>query len=322
MTTSSTASSATSGSASGRASGRTSGRASRPRSRWGATAAAVPWLGPSLLLILAVVIFPAGYMLWVSTRQISPFGVDRGGVGLDNYRRLLDFEAIAQVLTNTVVWVVGVVVVTVLISLGLAQFLNKAFPGRQLVRLAVIVPWAASVVMTSTVFVYGLDPFYGVMNRFLVDIHLLDQPFGFTQRPVPAFLVSMGVAIFVSLPFTTYTLLAGLQAIPGDVLEAAQVDGAGPAATYRRIVLPMLRPALAVATIINIINVFNSLPILRTITGSLPGYDADTTTTLTFKFIQADRQIGTASALSVVNFVLVLAVILVYLRVVRPMRED
>jgi multiple sugar transport system permease protein len=294
----------------------------RSRSRWRATAAAGPWLGPALALILAVVIFPAGYMVWVSTRQISAFGVDRGGAGLENYRRLLRFEAIGHVLTNTVAWVVGVVVLTVLISLALAQFLDKAFPGRQLVRLAVIVPWAASVVMTSTVFVYGLDPFYGIINRFLVDLHVLSQPFGFTQQPLPAFLVSMGIAVFVSLPFTTYTLLAGLQAIPGDVLEAAQVDGAGPAAAYRRVVLPMLRPALAVATIINIINVFNSLPILRTITGSLPGYDADTTTTLTFKFIQADRQIGTASALSVVNFVLVLTVIVVYLRVVRPMRED
>jgi multiple sugar transport system permease protein len=300
-----------------------SGRAvSKPRSRWSATAAAIPWLGPALLLILAVVIFPAAYMVWVSTRQISPFGVDRGGAGLRNYRRLLDFEPFGHVLLNTVAWVVGVVVLTVVLSLALAQFLDKAFPGRQLVRLAVIVPWAASVVMTSTVFVYGLDPFYGVMNRFLVDAHVLSQPYGFTQRPLSAFLVSMGIAVFVSLPFTTYTLLAGLQAIPGDVLEAAQVDGAGPASTYRRVVLPMLRPALAVATIINIINVFNSLPILRTITGSLPGYDADTTTTLTFKFLQADRQVGTASALSVVNFLLVLTVILVYLRVVKPMRED
>ena len=87
-------------------------------------------------------------------------------------------------------------------------------------------------------------------------------------------------------------------------------------------VLPLLKPALAVATIINIINVFNSLPILRTLTGSIPGYDADTTTTLIFKFIQAERQVDTASALSVVNFLIVLAVILVYLRVVRPMRED
>jgi multiple sugar transport system permease protein len=87
------------------------------------------------------------------------------------------------------------------------------------------------------------------------------------------------------------------------------------------VILPSLRPALAVATIINIINVFNSLPILRTMTGSIPGYDADTTTTRIFKLIQADRQVDTASALSVVNFLIVLVVILAYLRIVKPMRE-
>jgi multiple sugar transport system permease protein len=177
-------------------------------------------------------------------------------------------------------------------------------------------------VMTSVVFYYGFDPFYGIFNRALVDLHLLDEPYGFTKNAVPAFLIAMAVAVFVSLPFTTYTILAGLQTIPQDVLEAANVDGAGPWRRYFHVVLPNLRAAVAVATIINIINVFNSLPILRTLTGSIPGYNADTTTTLIFKFIQAERQVDTASALSVVNFVLVLVVILVYLRVVRPMRED
>ncbi len=86
-------------------------------------------------------------------------------------------------------------------------------------------------------------------------------------------------------------------------------------------ILPALRPALAVAVLINIINVFNSLPILKVMTGSLPGYDADTTTTLIFKFIQSDRQIDTASALSVLNFVIVLVVIAIYLKLVRPMQQ-
>ena len=84
----------------------------------------------------------------------------------------------------------------------------------------------------------------------------------------------------------------------------------------------MLRPAIAVATLINIINVFNSLPILRTIAGSIPGYDADTTTTLIFKLIQTERQVDTASALSVVNFLLVVVITVIYVRIVRPMRED
>lgn len=284
--------------------------------------AALPWIGPTLLLIVAIVFFPAAYMVWTSFRDVSERGVDRGPAGWDNFATLMEFDALPRVLVNTLAWVVGVVAITVLISLALAQLLDKAFPGRQLVRLAVIVPWAASVVMTSMVFYYGLDPFYGLLNRAMVDVGILDQPYGFTKNALSAFLASMGVAIFVSLPFTTYTLLAGLQTIPEEVLEASEMDGAGLWHNYVYVVLPHLRPALAVATIINIINVFNSLPILRTLTGSIPGYDADTSTTLIFKFIQAERQVDTASALSVVNFLLVLAVILVYLRVVRPMRED
>ncbi len=283
---------------------------------------ALPWIGPALLLITGVVLFPAGYMLWTSTRDLSEFGTDRGPAGLDNYDRVLGLDILPRVLTNTVVWVVGVVVVTIVLSLALAQLLNQAFPGRRLVRLAVIVPWASSVVMTSIVLYYGLDPFYGVINQALVDIGILDEPFGFTKNPLPAFLVSMGTAVFVSLPFTTYTILAGLQAIPEEILEAAEVDGAGRFRTYFNVILPNLRGALAVATIINIINVFNSLPILRTMTGSIPGYDADTSTTLIFKLIQADRQVDTAAALSVLNFAIVLVVILAYLRLVRPMPED
>lgn len=297
-------------------------RRREPASGWRQAARALPWLGPALLLIVSIVVFPVGYMLWTSTRDLSSFGVDRGPAGAENFTRLLEFGPLLRVLLNTAVWVVGVVGITLLISLGLAQFLSKAFPGRRVVRLTLIIPWAASVVMTSTVFVYALDPFYGVINRLLVDVGILEAGYGFTRNTVPAFLIAMAVAVFVSLPFTTYTLLAGLQTVPGDVLEAAQMDGAGSWQRYRSIVLPLLRPAIAVATIINIINVFNSLPILQVLTGSLPGYSADTTTTLIFKFIRQERQLDTASALSVLNFLLVVGVIAVYLKVVKPMRED
>jgi multiple sugar transport system permease protein len=283
--------------------------------------AALPWIGPTLLLMVAIVFFPAGYMVWTSFRDVSEFGVDRGPAGFENFQNLLEFDPLPRVLVNTVLWVVGVVALTVLISLALAQLLDKAFPGRRLVRLAVIVPWAASVVMTSVIFYYGLDPFYGLLNHTLVDLGILDQPYGFTKNAVPAFLASMGVAVFVSLPFTTYTLLAGLQTIPEEILEAAEIDGAGPWHNYLYVVLPNLRPALAVATIINIINVFNSLPILQVITGSIAGFSADTTTTLTFKLIRQNQQIDTAAAMSVLNFALIIAVIAIYVRLVRPTRE-
>jgi multiple sugar transport system permease protein len=294
----------------------------RRKARRQTTLQALPWLAPALILIGGVVVFPIGYMIYTSFRDLSQFGKDRGWAGLENFERVFGLAHLPRVMLNTVVWTVGVVALSIGIGLVLAQFLNKRFPGRKILRMVIIVPWAASVVMTSTVFLYGLDPFYGIIHEALQDVGVLDEPFGFLKNPLPGFLSAMAVAVFVSVPFTSFVFLAGLQTVPNDVLEAAQIDGAGRVQTYWRVVFPMLRGALAVATIINVINVFNSLPILQTMTGSIPGYDADTTTTLLFKIIRNDRQIDTASALSVVNFIVVVVVIGIYLRVVRPMRQE
>jgi multiple sugar transport system permease protein len=284
-------------------------------------ARAVPWLLPAGLLIFGVVLFPAGYLVYDSTRDIGLAGVDQGSAGLANYRQLLSGYGLRHVLINSGIWVVAVVILSIVISLAIAQLLNTSFPGRRLVRMAVLVPWAASTVMTTLTFVYGLDPYYGVINRLLVQAHLLHEPYGFTKQPVPAFLTAIVVGIFVSLPFTTYTILAGLANVPKDVIEAAQVDGAGAMRRYFHIVLPFLRNAIALATLINIINVFNSLPILQLLTGSIPGYSADTTTTLVFKILQGEHNIGVASALSVINFAIVLVIIAIYLRTVRPTKR-
>ena len=283
--------------------------------------AALPWIGPALLLIFTIVVFPAGYMIYNSTRKISQVGTDLKGVGFDNFAKVFADPNLPRILLNTVVWVVVVVSLTVVISLALAQFLNKPFPGRTLVRMAVIVPWAASVVMTTTVFYYAMDPNYGIFNKFLTDIGILDEGFGFTKNAVPAMAVAIVIAVFVSIPFTTYTILAGLQAIPGETLEAARVDGAGRWRTYISVILPQLRGALAVAVLINIINVFNNLPILKIITGSIPGYSADTLMTYIFKVLQFDPRLDISSALSVVNFAIVLVIVAIYVKTVKPMKE-
>ena len=282
---------------------------------------ALPWITPVLVLIFGVVVFPAGVMFFNSTREISQSGIDRGPVGFANYQALLDFAPLGGIMLRTIVWVVAVVTITVLVSLVLAQLLNKAFPGRQLVRLAVIIPWAASVVMTTLVVYYGLEPYIGIINTFLVDTGIIDEPYGWTRNAASAFNWSIGIAVFVSLPFTTYTILAGLQTVPGDILESAKMDGAGRFRIYFGIILPQLRGAIAVAVLINIINVFNSLPILRIMTGSIPGYDADTVMTMIFKYIQNEQRIDVASALSVVAFLIVIVIVAVYVKVVKPMKE-
>src|SRR5690606_32495665 len=175
-----------------------------------------------------------------------------------------------RILVNTVVWVVVVVACTLVISLGLAQFLNKTFRGRKIVRLAIVIPWACSVVMTTLVFKNALNPDYGLFNRFLTDIGLIDKAIGFTKDPNLALWAAVVVAIFVSRPATTFGTLAGLPSVHGDNIEAADGDAAAARQRYWQIIFPAIRSANAVAALNNIINVGNSLPILQ-ILNETPG---------------------------------------------------
>jgi multiple sugar transport system permease protein len=277
----------------------------------------VPWLAPSVLLIVLVIAFPAVEMVRSSFLRITQTGLATGGNGLGNYQRLLREPALAGVAWRTVLWVVLVVGATVLVSLPLAQFLDKSFPGRRLVRLALIVPWAASLVMTATVWRYIYEGAYGPLNRVLLDLGLLEQPVEWYKDARFAFWCLVVIGIIVSIPFTTYVFLAGLQTIPGELHEAARIDGAGPWRLYRRVTFPLLRPSLLVAVVLNAIYVFNSFPIIWIITGKIPGYGTDTTITFMYKIAfgpGSQLDAGEAAALAVLNVLFLLVVVAVYLR--------
>src|SRR2546425_5996376 len=194
---------------------------------------ALLWLGPSLALIGGVVAYPAAQLIQASLSQYSVTGLYQGWVGLRNYARLLRQEALATVVVNTVIWVALIVALTVLISLALAQLLDWRFPGRRLVRWALIVPWAASLIMTSKLFVWIYDYYFGILNPLLLSLGVLAQPVDWLGDDSTVMGAMITVGIFVSLPFPTYVLLAGLQAIPPDVFEAARGDGASAWRTYR-----------------------------------------------------------------------------------------
>ena len=280
---------------------------------------ALLWLGPSLVLIGGVVGYPAIALVRASLGRYSITGLYQGSVGADNYARLLEQPALPTVLVNTAVWVVAVVAVTVVVSLGLAQLLNQDFAGRALVRWALIVPWAASLIMTSKLFVWIYDYYFGAFNDVLTSLGVLSQPVDWLGEDATVMAAMIAVGIFVSLPFTTYVLLAGLASIPGEVYEAARVDGASTWAAYRRVTLPLLKPALLVAVVLNVIYVFNSFPIVWTLNDRNPGFGHDTMITYMYKiaFKSALRDIGLAAALGVVNVLLILLAVVAYLRTVR-----
>ncbi|MBJ6613642.1 MULTISPECIES: carbohydrate ABC transporter permease [unclassified Streptomyces] len=280
----------------------------------------LPWIGPAVLLIVVVVLWPVYEMVRTSFLRISVSGFVRGWAGLDKYRQLFDEPDLGSVITATVVWTVGVVALTMVISLGLAQLFDQRFPGRRLTRWALIAPWAASVLMTAIGFKWMLDRTAGVLNTVMADLGIVDSPKDWLGDPSTAWPWMMFVAVFVSLPFTTYTLLAGLQTVPGEVYEAARVDGAGVWQTYRRITLPLLRPAFLIGVVINLINVFNSFPVIWGMTRGGP--DSDTATTTVFMYQLKSSDIGESAAMSVVNFALVVVMVAAFLKVSRWNQEE
>ena len=270
-----------------------------------------------------MVLYPALELIRASIGRYSITGLYLGSVGLDNYARLFRQEALPGVVANTAVWVVTVVGATMLVSMGLAQLVAARFRGRRLVRLALIVPWAASLIMTSKLFAWIYDYYFGILNQALVGAGLLRRPVDWLGNDATVFPAMIAVGVFVSLPFTTYVLLAGLEAIPDDVYEAARVDGASGARAYWWVTLPLLRPALVVAAVLNVIYVFNSFPIVWTLNDRNPGFTHDTMITYMYKiaFKSALRDVGLAAALGVVNVAVILAAALGYLRTVRWREE-
>jgi multiple sugar transport system permease protein len=277
------------------------------------------WVGPAVVLIAVVVLWPVVEMIRSSFLQISRVGVVRGWNGLANYEKLLAEKDFADIMVRSVIWVVAVVALTVLISLALAQLFNQRFPGRRVARWALIAPWAASVLMTAIVFRWMLDPEVGIINQIRLKLGLIDALGGASADQLGDASTAMPwlvfVAVFVSIPFTTYALLAGLATIPADVYEAARMDGASRMRTYWSITLPLLRPALTVAVLINVMNVFNSFPIIWAMTHGQPGYSTATSTI--FMFILKSSDIGESAAMSVVNFGMVLVITALFLKISR-----
>ena len=282
---------------------------------------ALPWIFPALFMIFGFVLWPAFEMVRTSFQDVSSSGITQGWAGLENYKNLLANPDLPAVLIRTIIWVVGIVFFTIIISLPVAQLLNAKYPGRKVVRWAVIIPWAASVVMSSTIWKWILDPYYGVLNKILMDLHFYKEPIDFLANPKQSFVWLMIVAVFVSIPFTSFVILAGLSTVSEDIVEASTVDGATAWKGYRFIKFPLIKPALLVAMAINLINIFNAFPIIWVITAGGPGYETDTTTTLGYKISFRDQDIGQSASMASLNLVIILIFIGIFLKVSKSQEE-
>ncbi len=233
-------------------------------------------------------------------------------VGLENFERLLDNGFFWDSFRIGMIWAVSVTLLQLLAGLGLALLLNSNLRFQGLTRVLALIPWAMPPVVVSIMWRMIYSPNAGPLNAFLGTLGLPDDTnwlANFTTA-LPAVIV---VGVWVGMPQTTVTLLAGLQQIPGELFEAASVDGASAWQRFTAVTWPSLRPIVTSITSLNFIWNFNSFSLVYVLTEGGPG--GKTMLPMLFTYLEAfkNRNIGYAAAMGVVLVVVVVLLLSVYL---------
>ena len=274
--------------------------------RLGSTIEPYIWILPSVILMAIFIIVPIGFVFRMAFSQVTKAGLIKGFAGFDNFSKVLGSSKFTMVLKNTVVWTVLVVVLSTVLGFILALILNNQFKGRKVARAIVVFPWATTLVIQASAWKFIINTDYGALNTLLKTLGIIQTNVNWTPTPGAFFAWEIACGIFVTIPFVCFTALSGLQSIDSSLYEADIVDGASYWQKLFHITLPLVKPSLTVATVLNIIYVFNSFPIVWTITKGDPASRTDTLVTYLYKLAFYNGKQGEAAAVSVIGFLILL----------------
>ncbi len=264
------------------------------------------WILPSVILMAIFIIVPIGFVFRMAFSQVTKTGLIKGFAGFANFSKVLGSAKFSMVLKNTIIWTVLVVVLSTVLGFILALLLNNQFKGRKIARAIVVFPWATTLVIQASAWKFIIDTNYGALNTLLKTLGIIQTNINWTPTPEAYFAWEIACGIFVTIPFVCFTALSGLQSIDNTLYEAATVDGSSYWQKLFHITLPLVKPSLTVATVLNIIYVFNSFPIVWTITKGDPASRTDTLVTYLYKLAFYNGKQGEAAAVSVIGFLILL----------------
>ncbi len=279
------------------------------------------WILPSIILMSVFILIPIIFVFRMAMSKVTRAGLIKGFIGFENFAKVLSTPTFAMVLKNTLVWTVAVVGLSTLLGFILALLLNNEFKGRKIARAIVVFPWATTLVVQACIWKFIIDVDYGTLNTLLMKLGLISSPINWTSSPGAWFAWEIACGIFVTIPFVTFTVLSGLQSIDGTYYEAATVDGANYWQKLFQITVPLVSSSLTVSTVLNIIYVFNSFPIIWNMTKGDPGNRTDTLVTYLYKLAFYNGKQGLAAAVSVIGFLILLVCAMAYM-VMTLRKED
>ena len=272
---------------------------------------------PTLLGVTLVALYPVANTFYLSMTNARLRRNDNPEfIGLRHFARLLSDGDFLNAIQNTLTFTVFSVFFEMLLGLVVALVINSNFKGRGLMRTAMLIPWAIPTVVSARMWQWMYNDVFGVVNDLLFTrLGLLDQKVAWLANPTLALPAIIAVDVWKTTPFVALLLLAGLQVIPGDVYEAATVDGANKWQQFWRLTLPLLRPALVVTLIFRTLDAFRVFDVIYVMRGTSP--DTVSLAVLTRQTLFDLRRIGEGSAMAVIIFLILAIFVLIYTRLVR-----
>jgi trehalose/maltose transport system permease protein len=281
---------------------------SRVRSAW-------LFLAPMLIVLALVAAWPLLRTIWLGFTDANLLRMDKAKwIGLENYTGkygLLEDKYWWLAVKNTLWFTVLTVTIETILGMVIALVLHRTFPGRGLVRAAVLIPWAIPTIVSAKMWSWMLNDQFGIINHMLLGLGLIDSPKAWTADPDLVMTSLVMVDVWKTTPFMSLLILAALQMLPKECYEAAQIDGVHPVKVFFRVTLPLIRPALMVAIIfraLDAVRVFDLVYVLTT--GSR---DNMTMSVYARQQLIDFNQVGYGSAASTLLFFIVALLTVVYM---------
>lgn len=276
-----------------------------------------------LLLPAAVVVF--GVVIWPVARTlvVSLYDVDSAMpgsypfVGLDNYVRVFQDDRFYTVLGHTMYFTLVSTFLELALGIAVALLLNAPLRARWLWRSIVVLPWALPTIVNGALWRWIYNGQYGALNGLLDTLGISETPTQWLGEPFLALNMVIIADVWKNTSIVVFFILAGLQTIPGDLYEAARVDGAGPWRAFWRLTIPMLAPSIAVVLILRTIEAFKVFDIIYVMTGGGPASGTQTIAFYTYLQAFSNQLFGYGAALAYLIVLAVFALAMVYLRILR-----
>jgi len=211
------------------------------------------WCGPAFLYLGFFIVYPFIMSMYLSVSSARVGSMDSHFVGFLNYERLFADPVFWQTVRNSFVFTFGSEAIRLVIGLPLAFALNRTFKGKRLVQGLILIPFVIPIALSSLAWKWMFDSLYSVINWMLMRAHVIEYPWQWLGEPGLAMWSVIILNVWRGFPFSAVILLAGLTAVPQEVIEAAKIDGAGPIKRFHYVIVPIVRPILFVGLLYSIV---------------------------------------------------------------------